>query len=442
MNSVLIANRDSIEIKKLNNTLSNEFDISTIASQEGLDDQLLEESDLILLDHNFTENSGIDFLMSTMGKSYIPVLMLTPPDDPQCAIESIRAGAYNYIVKAGDFYQVLNISIKEAIEKFNTHTQMKQTIITQKDRIDELEKRLSLFVKGDIQVSPQEAAPLKEKESIIQNVVARFKSGEINLPSLPQTNIKFRELINKGANLQEVANLLKQDAGISSKLISVSNTAYYRGVNENNTLDQAVSRLGLGVTKKYVDVISNRAFYTTNNKKYVKVMEKLWEHSLSCAYASQIVSQILKRRNENEAFTMGLLHDIGKLVLLQVVAELEAGGKFNEGINQEKLYQTLDSFHGNFGAVLLKRWEFPQGYIQISKYHNNLEGADSISKDLFVVHFSNLLVKSMGYTQSQQTEINLEEAESMSILRLNSSMISEVKDKLKALMEGTSHIFA
>ena len=303
-------------------------------------------------------------------------------------------------------------------------------------------ERLGTGGTEDIQASSPKTKPPETKASIIEEIILRFKGGEINLPSLPQINIKFREMANKGANLQEIGDLLKQDAAIASKLIGVANSVYYRGVVESKTLGQAISRLGLNTTRQYVEAITNRSLYTTANKKFVEFVEKLWEHSLSCAYASQIVSKVLRLNLPDDAFTTGLLHDIGKLVLIQIVGELETKGQLGEEVDRGELFNTLDTHHGKFGAVLLKRWEFSSGYVQIAMYHENLEGADPISKNLFIVHFANLLVKSMGYDQGQQAEIDVEDAESTRSLELDSTMIGKIKDQVKGRMEEMRGILA
>lgn len=434
MKSVLVANNNLVEIHHLKETISQDFKVSIITSPKELNEHL-KKCDLMLLDHNFTEHSGLDFLREIVKKSHLPVLMATPPDDARCATEAMKIGAHNYVVKIGDYHDVLNLMIKEAIEKFNEREQMKQTIVALKNRVNELEGLLGIADK-EAQVPPS-----KTKVSIVEDIISRFKAGEINLPSLPQINIKFKELFNKGAGLREFVDLLKQDVAISSKLISVSNSAYYQGVVENKTLEQAVSRLGLNTTRQYVEAISNRALYTTANKKYVTLIEELWEHSLSCAYASQIVSELIKQKQPDELFTMGLLHDIGKLVLLQIVGELEVKGKLGEEVDRVELFDTLERYHGKFGATLLKRWQFSNVYTQIAMYHDNIEESDPISKELLVVHFANLLVKSMGYGQGQQSEVDLEGADSTRLLKLNPAVIDEIKDQAKGRMEEMVEIF-
>ena len=207
------------------------------------------------------------------------------------------------------------------------------------------------------------------------------------------------------------------------------------------SLGQALTRLGLSMTKRYVDTIGARSVFTTGNKKFLELIEHLWEHSLFCAYTSQIVAELLKLNLSDDVFTMGLMHDIGKLILLQVFGELEKKGNPIEETDRGELYNTLDTYHSKFGAALLKRWKFSDGYIQVAMYHENLEESGRKSNGLLVVHFSNLLVKSMGYNQGQQAEIDVEGAKSTSILKLNPDMIDEVKDQVKKRMEEMREYF-
>jgi HD-like signal output (HDOD) protein len=119
---------------------------------------------------------------------------------------------------------------------------------------------------------------------------------------------------------------------------------------------------------------------------------------------------------------------------------LEAQGKLGEEVDRVELLNTLNTHHGKIGATLLKKWEFSSGYIQIAMYHDNLEEADPISKELLVVHFANLLVRSMGYDQAQQAEVDVQDAGSTHLLKLDSTMIAHVKDQVKGRMEELKDI--
>ncbi len=434
MRSVLVANSNEIECEKIKNILCDNYHVRVMISQNpatGLEDQC----DLIVLDHNFTEHSGIDFLSEVLSRIHVPVLMVTSPDEPQCAIEAIRLGAYNYLVKTAGYYDLLNYSIKEAISKFYEREEMKQTIVTLKRRVSELEKETSPSDESLVDDSAKE-----EKATLIEAITTRFKRGEINLPSYPKINIQFRHLMEEDAAISNITALLKQDMGIYSKLLSISNSPYYCGVTPNRTLEQAINRLGLKTTKNYVEIISNRSLYSTSNAKYKGILKKLWEHSLSCAYASEILSNHMQMKRPDEIFTMGLLHDIGKLLLLQIAIEMDTKGIYGQAIDLPELIETLNIYHGVFGASLLKKWNFSSEYAYISQYHNRVEEADNVSKELMIVHLANLIAKALGHTLNGQETIDLENAPSTGTLKLPLQEITQIQEQVKQLMGNASTI--
>lgn len=435
MKPVLLVTVDFTEAREIMKTISQEYSVTATKSPNGLVDNV-SKSSLVAVDHSFTEHHGKDYLAGILRNVNRPVLILSPPEAVRDAIEAVALGASSYVVKAGDYHQVLNLSIKVALEKFKEQEETKQNIVALKEQVQELEARVGNAGNEDVQ-----GASDGSDVNILDQIVFIFKRGEINLPSPPQISLKFKEMVSRGVNLQEIAYLLKQDAAISSKLISISNSAFYRGVAENNTLEQAVGRLGLTTTKRYVDVITNRTLYFTKNKRLSEVIEKLWEHSLSCAYAAQIICEVLKLNLPEDAFTMGLLHDIGKLVLFQAVGELQMKKKIGEEIDSEELFNTVDTNHGRFGAALLKQWKFSKESVDIVTYHDHLEEANSISKELLVVHIANLLVKSMGYNLAGETDIDVEGAESARLLKLDAAMIAEVKKRVEMHMDEMKGYF-
>ena len=246
---------------------------------------------------------------------------------------------------------------------------------------------------------------------------------------------------NDGAGFQEVSDLLRQDAAFTSKLISVSNSAYYRSVEENKTLEQAINRLGFQTTCQYVDVICNRALYFSQlSKKFPTLIEKLWSHSLACAYASQVITEKLDITLAEDPFMMGLLHDIGKLVLIQILSELEQKGSLGNHVAKEDYIETLNQLHVQYGCALLKRWEFSDNYVDIVRHRGDLENAEPITKELLVVHFSNLLVKSLGYDIQDNSKIDLQNAESVGLLKLDDPAIEDIKQKVGAYILGLNEI--
>ena len=411
---------------------------------------------LALLDWMMPGMSGADICRKIREtKTLTPphVIMLTSRTEKEDVVAGLEAGANDYVPKPFDKEELrarlevgrrsveLQNALVNSIKKqdggsFKEKEEMAQTIEALKKRTAELEAGLSSPDKGDDE--PVSGDPSAD---ILDEIVFVFKRGEINLPSPPQIGIKFKEMMNNGANLQQIGTILKQDAAVSSKLISISNSAFYRGVAENKTLDQAVGRLGLQTTKQYVDAITNRSLYYTKNKNLTDLLEKLWEHSLSCAYAAQTISQILKFKLAEDPFTLGLLHDIGRLVLLQAVGELQLKKKIGENIENDELLETIDKNHGKFGAALLKKWKFSNEFIIAATFHDHLEGCETLSSTLLVAHFANLVVKSMGYSMSDVGDIDLEGSKSAGLLKIDTDGITRVKDRVKTHMEDLKEFF-
>lgn len=442
MKRVLIANSQPVEAEELKKYIQRYFHVSIISepSQMKKNQQAF---DLVLIDHNFTINAGMDFLMKVLRKKSLPILMLTPADDPQCAIAALRAGAFNYLVKTSHYFQFINIAIDDAIRKFNETKRLKETISDLRKKLKAVEKKTGLKimlpksssatvsskVKSDI-AEPEKPEPKKEI-NLVEEIISRFKKGDVNLPTLPKISLQFNDLIVKGANLKEVAEFLKRDVAISSKLINVSNSVLYKGVDKSVKLEDAITRLGLGTTRQYVEIISNRSLYTSKNPRFSGLVEKLWEHSLACAYASDFIVNLLHLKSKRDLFILGLTHDIGKLVLVQLIGEFELKGKYIEKIEKNKILGTLNVYHGRFGAVLLKRWGFPQEFRDIAMYHDHFEKVENPSHEYLCVHFANLLVNSLGYSIGPGQNADLENSKSGYMLRLRPDEIEIIKDKTR-----------
>jgi putative nucleotidyltransferase with HDIG domain len=371
--------------------------------------------DLITMDISMSEMDGTEVLRkiresektnSIPLESRVKVFMVTAHSDRDTIISCIKSGCNDYIMKP--------FSKKTVVKKL-------------------LENGL-IFDDGNLEMEDTDLPPKKSKRSMLDYIIEQFKNGEINLPSLSKIYTKFNECIEKNAQMEEIAGLLKQDPAISSKLISISNSAFYRNAMENHTLDQAISRLGIKVTKQTVDMISQKSLYLASHEKYSAIMESLWEHSLSCAHACQLVSESLGRVPSKDLFTMGLLHDIGKLFLLQVVGDIEKKWHASDAPSYEELEEWLEEHHCRAGSSLLIKWGFPQEFVNIAQHHDN-PGDKDVTFELLVVHAANEIIKSMGYVSPGSRGTEPKDSDIIQKLELTPQMIDNIKTQIKTRME-------
>lgn len=444
MKPVIVASTNGKEAQKISEIIAKDHKVAIIESSNRLR-ILLNISAMVILDHSFYEQYGLMFFRNLLKNPHPPFLMLTPIVDIQTIVDIMEIGM-RFIPKVPDYQKLLRLTANNILDQINEQEQRQKSVLNLKQRVEELEKAASAERNGLNRKASPETKPHEVKSSILDEIVFVFNRGEIRLPTLPQIGIKFQKMMDKDANLQNIGEFLKQDVAISSTLISVSNSAYYRGITENKNLGQAIGRLGLRITKRYVDAICNRSLYATKNKKFLVFLEELWKHSLACAYACQILDDSLALDLDSDAFTMGLLHDIGKLFLLQIMGDLQLKKKIGDQVEDSELLNTANMHHAKFGAALLKKWKFSESLTRIVSYHNNLETADSISNELWVVHFGNLMAKSMGFSldyigEAQQQEIDLQDTESARHLGLDAPMIDKFKNNVSEFMEESHGLF-
>ncbi len=364
--------------------------------------------DLITLDIEMPGMDGTEVLINFREietENKIPddkkaiILMVTSHSDKDTFITCRQAGCNDYIVKPFD----------------------EKSISTKLQEI----KSTKYFDFSD-KNSSQMTHNIPTINSIIEDITTALKNDDINLPSFPKTSLKLKKLVEKGAELQEIEDLLRLDIGIASKLISISNAVFYQGVFINKTLTQALSRLGIETAQQIVDAICHRSMYDKANQKFAVVVDKLWKHSISCAYASQFIAEHLKIKSKDDPFTLGLFHDIGKLMLLQIIDEMEKRGAFGQVVEKETFFGTLDKFHGQFGAALLKKWGFSDGFTEIVMHHNNIEAVPSADVALRIVHFANLLAKKMESGESAMNLNILASTKFATDLGLNFEIVGEI----------------
>jgi len=390
--------------------------------------------DLIMLDINLPGMDGIQLLSAirnaekelNIDKSrQAKILMTSSYRDKARIVASVQSGCDDYIGKP------FNLDLI-------------------RDKLDKLgiKERYQSTAETAVSTPAQ-----RTTDQIYGQVVFLMSQNQTDLPSLPKIYFKFRELIARKASFDEIVDLLKNDIAISAELIRRSNTVYFKGFMTNNSLEQAVGRLGYAAIVQVVAELSIRKFFSMRIPKYRSLVENLWKHSISSAYAAEFMSKLLKLHLKADPFLMGLLHDIGKLALLQIIAEMERKGKFNDGIHPIMLVNILDDYHCQLGAKLLEQWNFAECYIQTILHHHSPDpppkaGTQAVriasySNELMVTRLASQTVNLMGYNiqSSGPIDIDLNDVAPEQHSVLKPERIAETKELVAERMMEVQELF-
>ncbi|MBU1344237.1 MAG: HDOD domain-containing protein [Proteobacteria bacterium] len=235
---------------------------------------------------------------------------------------------------------------------------------------------------------------------LVAKIIRRFNSGEFTLPVLTHMVQEVQSLLEKSEpSIEDLATIVEKDAVISTKLISVANSPLYQGVELIKNLKTALQRLGLQEAMSIITTITNKNLFHSENKPLNKYLNTLWTHSLACACCAKYIAEEIHDKGLQSIFLMGIIHDIGKLFLIKAIVEISP----EKPIENSDLQAAIMEVHTFFGAMLIKKWNFPTNFIPVVKNHHWEKFPGDAGKEVLIIHTADLLVTEIGYG-SQQTD--------------------------------------
>jgi putative nucleotidyltransferase with HDIG domain len=202
-------------------------------------------------------------------------------------------------------------------------------------------------------------------------------------------------------NSDTLAEIIHVDAGLTTNVLRVANSSAYGGGTRIDSLPQAIVRLGLReIYRLLATIIASPNVMSLDGFGFERV--DLWQHSVASAIAAQLLAQNISGPDTEVAYTAGLLHDIGKVVMAQLakadyLALLESC-KDNNQPHFRAEQQTYGIDHAQVGSMLLKRWRFPDEIVHAIKFHHDISRApEEASKLAALIFASNIIAYRLNF---------------------------------------------
>ena len=240
----------------------------------------------------------------------------------------------------------------------------------------------------------------------IKGLKARLASAEIqrlvakreHLPSIPKVYFEILDALqNPECSSEELGNIVSTDPALTSKLLQLVNSAFMGFAREVASAEEAVMLLGTGTIRSLA--LGLHAFSAFKSSPRTEAtLQRVWEHSARVARFAERITRLEggDEKMAEESFTAGLLHDIGKLLLVdnQSAAYLEilarAGAQGEGLIHAERI--ALNATHAEIGAYLLDLWGLPLPLVEAVAYHHEPGGAGHFEPGaLTFVHAADVL---------------------------------------------------
>ena len=233
------------------------------------------------------------------------------------------------------------------------------------------------------------------------DAAARLVASIKDLPPMPHVVARILALLaDADCDMNAVTEALSHDPALVARLIKVSNSSIYGGYQETGSLNQAIVRLGTRTTRSLVVAASTRSLFPMDNTRVGLLGRSLWQHAVQTGLAARRVAEFTRRADADEAFAAGVLHDIGKVIILlnepekyaEVHRRLEAGASDSVYVERE----ILGFDHGLVGDRLLDDWGMPGNLRAVVRWHHEPTGAGELTPLVQVVACGDLLSHSLG----------------------------------------------
>jgi putative nucleotidyltransferase with HDIG domain len=222
-----------------------------------------------------------------------------------------------------------------------------------------------------------------------------------DLPPMPSTIIKLSELIkNPMTSGKDIAAVISLDQALTTKILKWCNSPLYGLSKKITSVEQAAALLGNKAIQSLATACCANQIFDKELDGYMIDKEDLWKHSIGCAAGSQIIAQKKFPALRDTAFTAGLLHDLGKIILNNYVKDEFV--KIAKIVEEEKIPFTeaenrvLGFDHTEIGAKAAEKWKLPQDLIDAIRYHHDASQAKENTQLVACVHLSNIICLMFG----------------------------------------------
>ena len=221
-----------------------------------------------------------------------------------------------------------------------------------------------------------------------------------DLPPMPQIVLRAREIMaDQTAGISDLVNLLQNDQSIVTKVLRLSNSAYYGLSGKISTVQHAAVLLGQKTLSEVITMAGVSDLMGKELTGYDMDSGDLWRHSLAVGFGAQFLADRLKPQLSNDAFVAGLIHDGGKIILdeyvLQRKAEFETYLADGEQTYLEAEKDLLGVDHSEIAADICKKWNLPEAIHHPIRWHHCPSRSGGSELALFL-HVADYFAKMSG----------------------------------------------
>jgi putative nucleotidyltransferase with HDIG domain len=242
-------------------------------------------------------------------------------------------------------------------------------------------------------------------QTLDRTAMKRVTEAMVALPTLPLVASRLLDAVARpDTDSEAVGRILSLDPSLTARTLRLANSDFYGFPRKVGSVELAVVVLGANTIR---DLVLSASIMPSLDRPDGE-MEGLWNHSLACGVAARSLAERCRYRLSGEAYAVGILHDIGKVVLRQTDPErfqAVLAMARDQGQPMEEAERGLfGSSHAEVGAWLAERWGLPADMVEAIACHHRPETATRNRELASLVHIANSLTERAGHSWPKGVE--------------------------------------
>lgn len=267
--------------------------------------------------------------------------------------------------------------------------------------------------------------------------------GYVEVSSLPTIHIRLEEAINNPKkSMSDIAKVIREDPGLTARLLRIVNSAFYNFPSRVETISQAVTIVGTQQLSALALATSVMNMFKGIQSSLVS-MDSFWRHSIACGLAARVLATLRRDNNAERFLVAGMLHDIGRLIMFTKLTEKSQEILETARQRPQLLYETerdaLGFTHAVVGGLLLQNWKLPGSLEEIVMHHHNPSSAMRFPVETAIVHVADIIVHSMRLGTSGESYVPPLDPAAWDKLNLHPSALASVEEQVDRQYQDALH---
>jgi HD-like signal output (HDOD) protein len=243
-----------------------------------------------------------------------------------------------------------------------------------------------------------------EARALEQRLISKFDGHDLQMPPMPRVAERvLATLRDRECGMVEVAKELGEDQVSAANVLRLANSPLYRGTYDVTTLQGAVTRLGAQVIKTLMLHQSLRSITFPKKSGAHELAKALWYRSLAAGSVMRSLAPLVGM-DEEDAFTLGLLHDIGNVIVLRSTCDQEA--VTHSWIEADTFEYLCFETHQEFGELIANQWQLPDSLRAVIVDHHRAPGPnDPLRTERRLIILTDMICQMLGYAPWREYDL-------------------------------------